>query len=129
MCKCFVINACGTINDEMRQMMEVTDDDRAYLADPKSLGGSTIIGSYGEILAGPGGPGEEILYADADLTNLVRAKLVHDFSGHYQRHDIFRLELGISAPHLPPTSVRGARDLLPEVKVMAGVPANQEETE
>ena len=129
MCKCFVINACGTINDEMRQMMEVTDDDRAYLGDPKSLGGSTIIGSYGEILAGPGGSGEEILYADADLTNLVRAKLVHDFSGHYQRHDIFRLELGFSAPHVPPPSVRGASDVLPEAKFMASAPTNPEETE
>lgn len=106
MCKCFVINACGTISGEIRRMMEVTDADRAYLDDPKSLGGSTIIGPYGQVVTGPAGPGEEILYADVDLTDTVRAKLVHDFAGHYQRHDIFRLELGISAPHVPPVSLR-----------------------
>jgi len=118
MCKCFVINACGTINDEMRSIMVVTDEDRAYLDDPKSLGGSTIIGPDGGILAGPAGPGEEILYADADLTNTVRAKTVHDFAGHYQRHDIFRLELGVSAPHVPRAMLR----VIPEPSMKASVP-------
>ena len=105
MCKSFVIGACGTINEEMRGIMEVTDDDRAYLADPKSLGGSTIIDPYGRVIAGPAGPGDEILYADADLTDAVRAKLVHDFSGHYQRHDIFQFKIRPSAPHIPPADI------------------------
>jgi aliphatic nitrilase len=102
MCKSFVINACGTISPEMRSIMEVTEGDRNYLDDPKSLGGSTIIDPYGRVIAGPAGPGDEIIYADADLTDTVRAKLVHDFAGHYQRHDVFQFEINPSAPHLPP---------------------------
>lgn len=129
MCKSFVINACGTITDEMRSIMEVTDDDRAYLGDPKSLGGSTIIGPDGGILAGPAGPGEEILYAEADLTNAVRAKLVHDFAGHYQRHDIFRLELDVSAPHVPQTALRVTAEPSAEAIVPGDVPVSPDQAE
>jgi aliphatic nitrilase len=116
MCKAFVISVCGTITEEMRQLMEVTDADRAYLADPKSLGGSSIIGPDGGVLAGPVGPEDQILYAEADLAETVRAKLVHDFAGHYQRHDIFRLELALSTPHLPhilPPPAAAAGDHVP----------------
>ena len=104
MCKCFVVNVCGTVDDEMRRIMEVTDDDRAYLADPKSLGGSNIIAPDGTVVAGPIGPGDEVLYADVDLTETVRSRLIHDFAGHYQRHDIFHLQVSASAPHVPQVS-------------------------
>ena len=119
MCKSFVINACGTISQEMREIMEVTDGDREYLADPKSLGGSTIIDPYGRVVAGPAGPGDEIIYAEADLTDTVRAKLVHDFAGHYQRHDIFEFNVNPSAPHAPPApaltdGAAGDKERLPE---------------
>jgi nitrilase len=101
MAKCFVINACGTITDDMRDQLPVTEADREYLADPDNLGGSTIIAPNGDIVTGPAGPGEEILYADVDLSTIVRAKLVHDFAGHYQRHDVFRFEIAPSSPHAP----------------------------
>jgi aliphatic nitrilase len=92
--KCFVITVCGTIPAEDAELLIRTDRDRAYLADPRNLGGSTIIGPTGDVLAGPAGPGDEILYADADLGQIVRTKLVHDFAGHYQRPDVFTAELG-----------------------------------
>ncbi len=120
MCKAFVISACGTVTEEMRRLMEVTAADRAYLADPKSLGGSSIIGPDGGVLAGPVGPEEQILYAEADLQDTVRAKLVHDFAGHYQRHDIFRLQLALSSPHLPhvvsPPAAPGPDDVLRSIE-------------
>jgi nitrilase len=109
MAKCFVINACGTITDEMREVLPATDADSAYLADDRNLGGSTIIGPDGSILAGPAGPGEEILYADADLSTIVPAKLVHDFSGHYQRLDVFRFEVEGSTPHAVTVSAEARR--------------------
>ncbi len=91
--KCFVINACGTIAAADAAMLAQTDRDRHYLADPANLGGSTIIGPTGEVLAGPAGPGDEIIYADADLGQIVRSKLVHDFAGHYQRMDVFSADV------------------------------------
>ena len=129
MCKCFVVNACGTVNDEMRRIMEVTDADRAYLADPKSLGGSTIIGPDGRVLTGPSGPGEEILYADVDLMDTVRTKLVHDFAGYYQRHDIFRLEVGASNPHVPSVTLSRCYEPHTEVRVPDGVPESADQGE
>ena len=89
MAKCFVINACGTIGDDVAQRMIQSERDREFFADPANLGGSTIIDPSGNIIAGPAGPGEEIIYAEADLGLIVRTKLIHDLSGHYQREDVF----------------------------------------
>jgi len=39
-------------------------------------------------------PGEEgILYADLDLEGWVRMKMLQDFAGHYNRPDVFTLEV------------------------------------
>jgi aliphatic nitrilase len=89
MAKCFVINACGTIHPEASDRLATSDRDRQYLADPANLGGSTIIDPTGAVIAGPAGPGEQIIYADADLGQIVRTKLIHDLAGHYQRDDDF----------------------------------------
>ena len=62
-------------------------------------GGSTIISPGGKIIAGPMGPEEGILYADIDLEEGMRGKLVHDFAGHYNRADVFRLN--VSSMTLP----------------------------
>ena len=98
--KCFVINACGTIAPEDAAALAQTPEDRAYLDDPRNLGGSTIIAPTGEVIAGPAGPGDEVICAEADLSQVVRSKLVHDFAGHYQRMDVFSFGLSPSEPHL-----------------------------
>ena len=100
MAKCFVINACGTIDAEMREVLPATDEDRAFLATPANLGGSSIISPVSQVLAGPMGPEEGILYADIDLELAVRAKLTHDFAGHYNRPDVFQLHLNTTAPQI-----------------------------
>lgn len=100
MAKCFVINACGTIDDEMRKVLPATPEDRAYLDDPTTLGGSAIISADSRIIAGPMGPEEGILYADIDLEVAVRAKLTHDFAGHYNRPDVFQLSVNVSTPQI-----------------------------
>lgn len=51
-------------------------------------GGSGIIGPSGEYLAGPVYGKEEIVYADIDLREIVKAKAVHDVVGHYARPDV-----------------------------------------
>lgn len=110
MLKCFVINACGTISAEDAATLATTDAHRAYLTDPSNLGGSNIIGPSGEILAGPAGPGDEIIYADADFEDIVTAKLVHDFAGHYQRFDIFEFRTHGSDPHFQSLDARDPHD-------------------
>jgi len=100
MSKAFVINACGTVSDEMREAFAYTAEDREFLADPELSGGSTIIGPDTKVLAGPMGPEEGILYADVDLEDCVLAKVKHDFAGHYNRADVFTLVLNDRAPEI-----------------------------
>jgi aliphatic nitrilase len=98
-CSCFVLNACATISDEMRERLPYTEEDRAFLSDAENGGGSSIIGADSMILAGPmSGAEEGLLVADLDLEDCVRAKLVHDYSGHYNRPDVFTLTVNTSVP-------------------------------
>ena len=46
------------------------------------------------------GAEEGILYADCDLEIGIQMKLRHDFAGHYNRPDIFHLQINRSAPQL-----------------------------
>jgi aliphatic nitrilase len=98
-CSCFVLNACSTISDEMRQVLPYREEDRAFLDDPENGGGSSIIGADSVVLAGPmSGAEEGLLVADIDLEDCVRAKLVHDYSGHYNRPDVFTLSVDTTVP-------------------------------
>ena len=53
----------------------------------RGVAGSQIIG--GPLPAGT----EGIIYADMDLDLWVRGKLLQDFAGHYNRPDVFTLEV------------------------------------
>jgi nitrilase len=94
MCKCFVISACGTNSPEMIEILAANDADKEFMKEPNQSGGSAIIDPVGRIIAGPlAGNEEGILYADVDLESTIRARVVHDFGGHYNRSDVFRLEV------------------------------------
>jgi len=54
-------------------------------------GGSAIISPLGEVIAGPLYDEEDILYADLDLSEIVRSKVDFDVVGHYARPDVFQL--------------------------------------
>ena len=56
-------------------------------------GGSGIINPRGEYIAGPVYGKEQILYAEIDLEQIIRAKTVIDCVGHFSRPDIFRFEI------------------------------------
>ena len=70
---------------------EVCETDRAR----ELLGGknqsyfTAIVGPTGEVLAGPLGDEEGIVYADINLEDTVEPKLMHDVVGQYNRFDIF----------------------------------------
>jgi nitrilase len=67
-----------------------------------------IVNPMSRIIAGPMGPEEGILYADCDLELAIQMKLRHDFAGHYNRPDIFHLQINRTAPRL--YSVHGNAD-------------------
>jgi aliphatic nitrilase len=92
MSKAYVISASGVVDDRMRDMLPLRDEDREYLLRDDISGGSCIVAPETRVIAGPiVGNEETILYADMDLEAGVKMKLRHDLAGHYNRPDVFRL--------------------------------------
>jgi len=88
--RCFVLSACQYVT----RGAYPADYDCTLGDDPDTVlmrGGSLIVSPLGEILAGPAGEEETILYADIDLRDLVKGKYDLDTVGHYARPDIFSL--------------------------------------
>src|SRR5688572_11174266 len=100
MSKAFVISACGTVDERMIEMLQASPDGEKFLRDPDCSGGSCIVAPNSRIIAGPMGNEEGILYAECDLDIGIQMKLRHDFAGHYNRPDIFRLHINRAAPQL-----------------------------
>jgi aliphatic nitrilase len=100
MSKAYVLSACGTVDEQMIERLQVSDEDARMLRDPDFCGGSLIVSPDSRVVAGPLGPEEQILYADLDLEIGIKMKLRHDFAGHYNRPDVFQLRLNAAPPQL-----------------------------
>ena len=100
MSKAWVVSACGTVDEDMIRKLEVGPEAEKFLRNPDCCGGSVIVSPMSRVVAGPMGPEEGILYADCDLQVGVQAKLRHDFAGHYNRPDIFQLQVNRAAPRI-----------------------------
>jgi len=89
----YVLSAGGLLDDSVRERIAVTDDDLSWLAERRDFGGSCIVAPNGMVCAGPLRHEEEILVADLDLERVLPKKLMHDYSGHYTRADIFHVKI------------------------------------
>ncbi len=93
--RCFVVSA----NQYSRRADYPEDYDTGYGDDPTTVligGGSCIVDPHGTFLAGPMRDGETILYADIDLSEIVRGSYDLDVVGHYARPDVFQLHVNES---------------------------------
>lgn len=86
------------IDDATIEAYQPGPEERAFLERIKGRGHASVIGPKGEIVAGPLEGGEGILYADVDLNDVLIPKLMHDFTGHYNRFDIFSLRVNTDVP-------------------------------
>jgi nitrilase len=59
-----------------------------------------VVGPNGKHIAGPAGPGEEIVYADLDPASRLRAKYMVDGAGHYSRSDAVSVVIHDPTPPL-----------------------------
>ena len=100
MSKAFVISACGTVDEQTVARLQLSEADQDVIRAPEFCGGSVIVSPDSQIVAGPLGNEEAILYADLDLEAGVRMKLRHDFAGHYNRPDIFSVRVRTDAAQL-----------------------------
>src|SRR5262249_17573814 len=122
MSKAFVIAACGTVDERMIEMLQASPEAETFLRDPDCCGGSCIVAPNSRIIAGPMGAEEGILYADCNLEIGIQMKLRHDFARHYNRPDIFHLQLNHAPPEL--YSVHGGNALPGEPAAQLGGAAN-----
>ncbi|EOM77576.1 carbon-nitrogen hydrolase family protein [Rhodococcus rhodnii] len=90
--RCYVLTACQV----MRRSDYPDDYAATFATEPDDVvmrGGSAIVSPRGEVLAGPLFDEEAILYADVDLSEIVRQSLDFDVTGHYARPDLFSLHV------------------------------------
>ena len=67
---------------------------------PLMAGTTGIVGPNGKHLAGPVRRGEEIVYADLDPADRLRAKFMVDAAGHYARPDAVSVVIHDRSPSL-----------------------------
>lgn len=92
--KAFVVSASGVVDDDYFRKLEVPDALAARLRTGEGQGGSVIVAPSTEVIGGPlEGGVEGIVYAEMDMDLWVRLKLIQDFSGHYNRPEILRLQV------------------------------------
>jgi aliphatic nitrilase len=123
MSKAFVISACGTVDDNMIDMLRAGPEGEKFLRDPNCCGGSLIVDPLARIIAGPMGAAEGILYAECNLDLSIQMKLRHDFAGHYNRPDIFQMHINRAAPQLYRVHNDPAALAAPETGELSAPPA------
>jgi nitrilase len=84
-----------------------TDPDDPEWVEP---GNAVIVGTNGEILAGPALYAETVLVAELDLTKVLSARRLFDPVGPYHRPDVFRLAVDTSPRHVVTTLHNGHAD-------------------
>ena len=89
--KVFTIVACSTVSEEIIAAMSAErPQNRELLSRPNSAF-SGVIDPHGNLVGEPLIDAEGIVYADIDLGDCIRPKLMHDIIGGYNRFDIFNL--------------------------------------
>ncbi len=92
----FVISSAAVIDEQTWARLGLPAEKMPAVG---SRGGhSGILGPRGEYIAGPADDREQILYAQADENEIVAERIFQDVTGHYNRFDIFRLEVDRHVP-------------------------------
>lgn len=90
--RCYVIgcNQYFTKSDYPKHLQNELAADRPEVL---SRGGSVIVSPLGKVIAGPLYNAEGMLTADIDLDEIIRSKMDFDVTGHYNREDVFILNI------------------------------------
>jgi nitrilase len=90
--KIFTIVACSAMSDELIATLKPTPEHEKLLSGtPNAFSG--VYGPDGRLVSEPLIDREGIVYADIDLNRCIEPKQYHDIQGHYNRFDIFKLEV------------------------------------
>jgi nitrilase/aliphatic nitrilase len=87
-----IVASCALDADAVEQLSQGDSKMKELLrATPGPV--SMIVGPDGEALADPVAGGEGMVVADIDIAQSIELKMMHDIVGHYNRFDIFHLEV------------------------------------
>ncbi|MEV6425967.1 carbon-nitrogen hydrolase family protein [Streptomyces sp. NPDC051662] len=91
--KVFSVVSCSTVSPEIVDIVAGDDEEtRKLLARPRNAL-SGIFGPDGRPVTEPLVDDEGIVYGEIDLARCIQPKQMHDITGHYNRFDIFRLQV------------------------------------
>lgn len=91
--KVFSVVACSTVSPEIVDAVAGDDEElRKQFTRPRSAL-SGIFGPDGRPVTEPLVDEEGIVYAEIDLARCIQPKQMHDITGHYNRFDVFHLEV------------------------------------
>lgn len=91
--KVFTIVACSTVSEEIVDAVAGDDQERRALMSRGHSAFSGICGPDGRFLGDELIDEEGIAYAQIDLRACIQPKQMHDVVGHYNRFDVFRLQV------------------------------------
>jgi len=89
----FVVSSCMAIRmkdiPDRYEFKKLYPEGREWI----NTGNSCIVNPNGDIIAGPVEKKEEILYAEINLDDIIKAKRMFDAAGHYSRPDVFKFNV------------------------------------
>ncbi len=91
--KVFTVISTSTVSDEIIAAMEQIRPDARTLLERKSSAYSCIIGPDGRPVTEGLIDDEGIVHAEIDLGRCIQPKQMHDITGHYNRFDVFNLQV------------------------------------
>ena len=91
--RCFVLGCNQYVTKAMYPEGLECAEELAFQPEAMCRGGSAVVSPLGDVLAGPLYDREDMLVADLDLSEIVRARMDFDPVGHYARPDIFQLRV------------------------------------
>ncbi|MFD2177615.1 carbon-nitrogen hydrolase family protein [Veronia pacifica] len=91
--KVFTAVSCSTISQDIIDAFKESHPESEALLSRKSSAFSGFIGPDGRVIGKPLIDVEGIVYADIDLNKCIQPRQMHDITGHYNRFDVFQLQL------------------------------------
>ena len=91
--RCFVLGCNQFVKKDMYPENLETLEELEGRPEIMCRGGSVIVAPLGDVIAGPLFDEEGILYAQLDMTEVVKSKIDFDVVGHYRRPDVFQLSV------------------------------------
>jgi nitrilase len=91
--RCFVLGCNQFVKKDMYPENLETLEELEDRPEIMCRGGSVIVAPLGDVIAGPLFDEEGILYAQLDMTEVVKSKIDFDVVGHYSRPDVFQLSV------------------------------------